>query len=384
MTSWVVKLSKFCNLRCGYCYEWPELHRRESVSAGELLVLFQNVLNYHNFCNHRDGQWVRPVFIWHGGEPLLQPLAVFDEILALQSSIFGDLEVRNAIQTNLYKLDMQKIQSLTKMGFGLGISCDVISGARNLGSGVATESRVISNINRLIEAAVPFGGIAVIGRHNVEKVKEVYQYYSSIGTRFRALIWRDGDEDRPLDRFSISESEAVDFLFDLFLLNYYDGYPISIDPIDGYLQSALLQIAEIPVAKLDRQFQPDSVFLVNTNGDLFLRRHGYESSQCIGNIFDAGLNISMSDVYRNGIIEDRQLIDKYCKFCPHDKNCDGFPILESYHASYRRSCSPTAPIISKIADFIRTEGLDREIARDLLKRGLREGVSSRFRTAALA
>ena len=29
MVNWVVKVSKLCNLRCRYCYEWNELHRRE-------------------------------------------------------------------------------------------------------------------------------------------------------------------------------------------------------------------------------------------------------------------------------------------------------------------------------------------------------------------
>ena len=39
----VVKISKFCNLRCSYCYEFEELGQRRRMSLADLHAFFTNV-----------------------------------------------------------------------------------------------------------------------------------------------------------------------------------------------------------------------------------------------------------------------------------------------------------------------------------------------------
>jgi sulfatase maturation enzyme AslB (radical SAM superfamily) len=63
---YVVKLSKYCNLRCSYCYEFEDLHKKERMDLGQIQKMFLNILA------HAVEYSVKSVeFIWHGGEPLL-------------------------------------------------------------------------------------------------------------------------------------------------------------------------------------------------------------------------------------------------------------------------------------------------------------------------
>jgi uncharacterized protein len=43
LTQWIIKISKFCNLRCDYCYEMPELGNRARMSRDEIVAMFQNM-----------------------------------------------------------------------------------------------------------------------------------------------------------------------------------------------------------------------------------------------------------------------------------------------------------------------------------------------------
>jgi len=63
---WVVKISKLCNLRCTYCYEFPFLGNPERMSLHDLFRMFQHIADYYSDNPKRMD------FVWHGGEPLLR------------------------------------------------------------------------------------------------------------------------------------------------------------------------------------------------------------------------------------------------------------------------------------------------------------------------
>src|SRR5207253_3151323 len=42
----VVKVSKFCNLRCEYCYEYPELGNRAAMSREQLAAMYRSLGDY--------------------------------------------------------------------------------------------------------------------------------------------------------------------------------------------------------------------------------------------------------------------------------------------------------------------------------------------------
>ncbi len=47
MTQWIVKVSKFCNLRCDYCYELPKLGDRTRMTREQARALFANMAEYY-------------------------------------------------------------------------------------------------------------------------------------------------------------------------------------------------------------------------------------------------------------------------------------------------------------------------------------------------
>jgi len=49
----VLKASKFCNLRCAYCYEYRELHVRDIMRMETLQRLFADVDGFGAYLNER-------------------------------------------------------------------------------------------------------------------------------------------------------------------------------------------------------------------------------------------------------------------------------------------------------------------------------------------
>ena len=42
-TTWVIKASKLCNLRCRYCYEWDELGDPARLSLSDWAKIFRAI-----------------------------------------------------------------------------------------------------------------------------------------------------------------------------------------------------------------------------------------------------------------------------------------------------------------------------------------------------
>jgi uncharacterized protein len=118
----VVKLSKYCNLRCSYCYEFEDLHKRDRMDLAQIQRMFLHISAHtaeHNVENVK--------FIWHGGEPFLFKPDFFREIGRSQTAIFGaDVAVSNTVQTNLTVLSEEMLSFLENGSFfsGLGVSFD--------------------------------------------------------------------------------------------------------------------------------------------------------------------------------------------------------------------------------------------------------------------
>ena len=66
----VFKISKYCNLRCDYCYEFPYLGDRARMSLAQVRSAFENIKRSISELSIKEVD-----FIWHGGEPFLIPLS---------------------------------------------------------------------------------------------------------------------------------------------------------------------------------------------------------------------------------------------------------------------------------------------------------------------
>src|SRR5262249_30429872 len=159
------KISKYCNLRCTYCYEFNELGKKQRMSLDMISQIFENIAR-HVIPNQFE--WVS--FIWHGGEPFLIPLVYYESIGRLQREIFGDkIRVSNVVQTNLTVMTERHLEFLKSRKFfsAIGISFDVAGDQRVDTQGRLKTEVVLQNMQKLIDNNIPFGAIAVLARNTL-------------------------------------------------------------------------------------------------------------------------------------------------------------------------------------------------------------------------
>jgi MoaA/NifB/PqqE/SkfB family radical SAM enzyme len=131
-TTWVIKFSKFCNMRCKYCYEWNELADRSRMPMALWEKILTAVVGHHALWQARiDGQWRgvehRSLIVLHGGEPLALPT----EYLAQALTLFDQMRQRAAgtyqlsVQSNLLSVAREKIDLLLDRGAQLSVSFDL-------------------------------------------------------------------------------------------------------------------------------------------------------------------------------------------------------------------------------------------------------------------
>jgi uncharacterized protein len=111
----IMKATRLCNLRCGYCNAWKEgpnqimpetLVERATKDALQL-------------------PWIKRVdFVWHGGETTLLPVAYFRTAINLQKKYQQKRLVTNTIQTNATLLDGEWISLFKEGNFNVGVSID--------------------------------------------------------------------------------------------------------------------------------------------------------------------------------------------------------------------------------------------------------------------
>ena len=124
----VMKLSKLCNLRCTYCYEYAELANKERMPIESIDHFFnsvaQNVL--------KRGNNVPVDLILHGGEPLLLPREYLRAVGALREKHFTSNGITNtvAVQSNLFSLPEATLDLLGELDIQLGMSLDVFGNQR--------------------------------------------------------------------------------------------------------------------------------------------------------------------------------------------------------------------------------------------------------------
>ena len=156
----VVKTSKFCNLRCKYCYEFLELGDRRAISADQApahVPLDRRALRRRrprHHCGIRLAAasrccWTR---ISTGAPSTTRP----------GSSMTRRSRWWNSVQTNLTVLN-DRLLKLLREGFdSVGVSIDLFSGLRVNQAGRDLEATVLKHMDRLRQAGIVFSCITVL------------------------------------------------------------------------------------------------------------------------------------------------------------------------------------------------------------------------------
>ena len=173
-----------CNLRCKYCYylEKSKLFPNEhNTMDDETLERF-----IRDYIQSQSMQQV--LFTWHGGEPMLRPLAFYEKVIELQKRYAGGRIIENSLQTNGTLITDEYAEFFVKNGWLIGVSIDgpkeYHDAYRRSAGGGATFDNVMKGIDILNRYKVEWNAMAVINNLNGNHPLEFYHFFKRIGCRY--------------------------------------------------------------------------------------------------------------------------------------------------------------------------------------------------------
>ncbi|HKU37719.1 MAG TPA: radical SAM protein [Polyangiales bacterium] len=326
---WVVKASKFCNLRCSYCYEWDGLSNRDRMPFSLWERVFTAMRTLRTTVQEQSRDEVGLSLVLHGGEPLTLPTSYLEQVMALGHAMLDSSTTTFGLQTNLYRLTDEKIDFIKRYKLGVGVSLDVTPGVRKTLTGKPTESTVMQNMRRLRDAGVRFGAITVLAKHTAPRILEIYDYFAREQIPLRILPLFGGPSGRPdIESFAITEVELVEAMARLFEHWMESGAPIMLQPFVQYYEVALRRMISARTRVLDRRVDGEHVFVVDVNGDLYSFHEDYDPEHVIGNLARRQLkDILDSPEYERSLERDALLRKRYCSDCEYAAACDSTPLF---------------------------------------------------------
>lgn len=174
-----------CNLQCTYCYYLEKKHLYEEGSpmlmSDEILERF--IKQYMEAQTQTD-----VLFTWHGGEPLLRPIAFYEKAMRLQQHYGRGFRICNSIQTNGTLLNDEWCRFFRDNGWLVGISIDgpqpFHDAYRLSRNGQPSFREVIRGIELLNRYGVEWNAMAVVSSSNVGHPLEFYRFFRDIGCRY--------------------------------------------------------------------------------------------------------------------------------------------------------------------------------------------------------
>lgn len=166
-----IEVADSCNLDCGYCYYVSKRKKTEAFPLSQFEAIFERL-----FTESREDINI----VFHGGEPLLRPASWFDERCASARKLAErhGKQIRFQLQTNGTLLTDEHVAVFAKHHVVVSVSLDGPSDVHNAMRGGF--AKTVSAIQRLQEAGVFGSVIAVISKHNYDKVADAVSLFKDL------------------------------------------------------------------------------------------------------------------------------------------------------------------------------------------------------------
>ncbi|MFC1451908.1 radical SAM protein [Verrucomicrobiota bacterium] len=174
----MMKVTDVCPLTCAYCYQYPAAGRQMDSQTLE---------------NATTVTLARPepeltTYLWHGGEPLAAGLEFFRAARGHQRHATNGHTIRNSLQTNGVLLTEGLADFLVTQDFGVGVSLDgppiVHDRTRPFADGRGSFRQTMHAIDLMRSRGKPPGVIAVLTRHSLPYLDEIYSFFKAEGLNF--------------------------------------------------------------------------------------------------------------------------------------------------------------------------------------------------------
>lgn len=352
-----MKLSKMCNLRCTYCYEYDELANKERMPLDGIEYFFKNLSNYVLSC----GNYFPIHLVFHGGEALLLPHEYLRAVCSFAEKYLSHNGIKYdiAVQSNLFKLSHKTLDLLEELDIHLGVSLDVFGDQRLDIAGRVSQDKVLDNLQGLLDRNVSFGAISVLHALNVDKAVKTFEFYQELGINYRILPIHSSHETPPkrMKHLLLSHQQTIDALISVAKAKFNSYSPIEVLPLDDYFQAAVRYLIDSEVG-IYNPFDSEWALIVNTNGDVYPHGDAYLPIGLMGNIFRQPIgNILASDAHANAT-KVRMERAETCRRCKFDRKCSQLSIAEAipserfYDEAGMLQCSIEQPMIQFMVDEI--------------------------------
>jgi uncharacterized protein len=331
----VLKLSKLCNLRCEYCYEYEELALKDQIPLAGFEVFVRGLAAFHTEF-YRDREAKVPLnFVFHGGEPFLNKAGYLRSILETLRKHLHAAGVPYAVatQTNLTRYKRDILDLFVEYGVTLGVSLDAFGGLRKTISGADSQDTVLRNLQRLHDdgylEALCVGGITVLTSRNIGRVLDIYEFYKKLGMTFRMLpvFSQRAERDFRTSGLEVSAARVVAAYKQVALAQLRDNVPQPISPIDDYFKAAVLSCVNGIGDRYD-PWDEEYALIIDTNGDAYSDGDTYSPEGFIGNIYERPFSEIYRSERRRKVCEVREARAQTCRRCPYDQRCNQMPIAE--------------------------------------------------------
>lgn len=275
--------SALCNLDCTYCFyldraadPYKEIqHKRMSDDTLRRLVDSWLFYSYPN-----------STFAFQGGEPTLAGLPFFEKLVEFQK-LYGrrGQQVSNALQTNGILLDLRWAEFFHEYNWLIGLSMDgpeeLHDRYRINKGGAGTWHQVMRGMEALRQGKAEFNILCVLSQANVDKPKELYRFFRSIGI--------DNIQYIPLSEFdangnplpeTITPEQYGRFLTETFDLWWPERRAVRIRCFDNLAEA----IAGMKPGACTMHESCDSYVVVEYNGDIYPCDFFVESGWRLGNV----------------------------------------------------------------------------------------------------
>ena len=314
--------SAACNLDCSYCFYLDrasdpygaQAYRRMSLETLERLVKTWLVYSYPH-----------STFAFQGGEPTLCGPEFFARLCELQKQYGRNGQnVSNAMQTNAVLLNERWCEIFREYNFLLGVSIDGPEPIHDLyrcnKEGRGTWRQVIRSIELLQKRRVEFNALCVVSTANVERPRELYKFYKSLGIDYLQFIpLAEFDAECRPRAFTPTPEQYGRFLCDMFDLWWPDIRRVRIRFFDNLAEA----IAGQKPGACTMHEACDSYVVVEYNGDVYPCDFFVESEWKLGNITgDSWIDIARHRM-RYEFAAKKSIGHAECTVCEYRSLCHG-------------------------------------------------------------
>lgn len=315
----IIKVTDSCNFTCEYCHYAQKHLSSRLMTKEECFEIIQRCFEY-NIRNHNKKMRV----IFHGGEPLLQPISFYEDMVIFENQLVQtvpDFVFYNSIQTNGYLINEQWVEFFKRSNFDIGISID--GDARynkHFGKdGVITcTQKVLDNIHLLNSNNIPYGVISVITNQHTASADDLYNFCVENEIHDLSLNYCYNAESDD----TVSNELLAPFVTRLFDLYYNGSFELNVREFNEAIARKLGYCTDT-CATCDRN-NCGQYLAFDVDGNIYFCDTEYKKSTALGNIRKESLyQILDSFKYLEMVYKCRNVYHDFCKKCKWVSMCGG-------------------------------------------------------------